>query len=102
LRFGQYTVQESSTRHLFQVEVHLGELSPAEVRVELYAESLPPDAGPVRVTMESREMLTGSGVSLYHATVSKGRPASDYTPRVIPYHAEASVPLEANFILWHE
>jgi glycogen phosphorylase len=52
--------------------------------------------------MESGEMLTGSGVGLYHATVSKGRPANDYTPRVIPYHAEASVPLEANFILWHE
>jgi starch phosphorylase len=47
-------------------------------------------------------MLRGSGVGLYHATVSKGRPTSDYTPRVIPYHAEASVPLEANFILWHE
>jgi starch phosphorylase len=103
LRFGQYTVQESSTRHLFQVEVHLGELSPAEVRVELYAEPLPPDAGPVRVTMDRGEMLAGQGAGYqFHATVPTERPAGDYTPRVVPYHPDASVPLEANFILWHE
>ncbi|HSB95093.1 MAG TPA: hypothetical protein VLC91_01505 [Spongiibacteraceae bacterium] len=28
-------------------------------------------------------------------------PATDYTPRIVPHHALASVPLEANFILWY-
>jgi starch phosphorylase len=102
LHFGQLTVRESSGGNLFQVEVFLGDLPPEAIRVELYAEPLSRDTNPIRITMESGEMLTGSGVGLYHATVSKGRPTSDYTPRVIPYHAEASVPLEANFILWHE
>jgi starch phosphorylase len=102
LRFGQLTLRESSGDNLFQVEVFLGDLPPEAIRVELYAEPLSRDTNPIRITMESGEMLTGSGVGLYHATVSTARPASDYTPRVIPYHAEASVPLEANFILWHE
>jgi starch phosphorylase len=101
LRFGQYAVQESSTRHLFQVEVYLGELSPAVVRVELYAEPIFPDAGPVRVTMDRGEKLAGPGVGYqYHATIPAGRPAGDYTPRMVPCHPDASVPLEANFILW--
>ena len=102
LRFGQLTVRESSGGNLFQVEVFLGDLPPEAIRVELYAEPLPRDANPIRIPMKTGEMLTGSGVGLYHTTVSMGRPASDYTPRVIPYHAEASVPLEANFILWHK
>ncbi len=103
VRFGQVTVQESSVGNLFQVEVRLGKLEPAAVRVELYAEPLPRESNPVRVTMDRGEMLAGPGVGYrYHATVSAGRAARDYTLRVIPYHAEASVPLEANFILWQE
>ena len=37
---------------------------------------------------------------LYEAQVSAVRPLSDYTPRVVPRHPEASVPLEAGPILW--
>ncbi|MBM9511906.1 alpha-glucan family phosphorylase [Desulfogranum marinum] len=103
IRFGQFSVQESLVRNLFQAEVHLGKLEPAAVQVELYAEALSHNSNPVRVTMDRGEMLAGSDNGyLYHATVPKGRPSRDYTPRVIPYHLEASVPLEANFILWWE
>ncbi len=34
------------------------------------------------------------------ATIGKDRPADDYTPRVVPYHADAFIPLEAGRILW--
>lgn len=103
VRFGQSTVEESATRLLFQVEVHLGELPPAAVRVELYAEPQSPEAGAIRVTMDRGEMLAGPGAGYrYHATVPTGRPPGDYTPRVVPCHAEASLPLEADFILWRE
>lgn len=103
VRFGQLTVCESPLRNLFRVEVFLGELSPAAVRVELYADRRSPVMPPVCVTMDCGEMLSGSTIGYqYHASVSTERPAVDYTPRVIPYHAEVSVPLEANFILWRE
>jgi starch phosphorylase len=40
------------------------------------------------------------GVLAYSAQVSATRPASDYTARIIPHHPNASVPLEAEQILW--
>jgi hypothetical protein len=36
------------------------------------------------------------GAQTYSAQISVYRPASDYTPRIVPYHGNASVPLEAN------
>jgi hypothetical protein len=32
--------------------------------------------------------------------VSATRPSSDYTPRIVPYHLNAVVPLEAGQIVW--
>ena len=34
-------------------------------------------------------------------TLPARRPAGDYTPRVVPWHPGAAVPLEANHILWY-
>ena len=46
--------------------------------------------------------LSGSaGGFLYVATVPSGRPAGDYTPRVVPAHAEAMIPAETRFISWY-
>ena len=39
---------------------------------------------------------------VYTAQVSLTRPATDYTPRLIPYRGDAFVPLELSFILWHD
>jgi starch phosphorylase len=36
----------------------------------------------------------------YSVTISSARPLGDYTPRLIPHHPMASVPLEAPEILW--
>ena len=78
-----------------EVAVHLGELDPQFVRVELFAE------GPVRKAMERGVQLPDKGY-LYTATVEANRPASDFTARLVPYHPSASVPLEAPYILWHD
>jgi hypothetical protein len=34
--------------------------------------------------------------------VSADRPPADFTPRVIPFHPEAFVPLESKEILWYQ
>jgi hypothetical protein len=39
---------------------------------------------------------------IYRASILANRPAADYTPRLVPQHPGAFVPLEAPFILWHE
>ena len=45
--------------------------------------------------------LTGLTAGFHYVgRVPASRPASDYTPRVIPHHDAARVPLEAPWILW--
>jgi starch phosphorylase len=84
------------------VRAWLDELDPAAVRIELYADALP-GGEPVRVAMGRGEQLIGS-VNAYKftASVRADRPAQDFTPRIVPFHQSASVPLEANQILWYK
>jgi alpha-glucan phosphorylase-like protein len=76
-----------------------GGLDPNAVQVELYAES-PNGAAPLRLVMTRGERLTDAKGYVYSARVPASNPATDYTPRIIPNHPEAAVPLEAAQILW--
>lgn len=38
----------------------------------------------------------------FSVRIASSRPASDYTPRIISFHADAVVPLEANHISWRD
>ena len=102
LRFGSATVDQQGEQYFFQVQVYLDELDPEAVKVELYAEGQNGGA-PVRQPMNRGERLVGSANGfIYTVRVPATRPATDYTPRLIPHHSGASVPLEASFILWHD
>ncbi|HQZ40588.1 MAG TPA: hypothetical protein PLH72_16270 [Vicinamibacterales bacterium] len=51
--------------------------------------------------MTRTERLPGTpGGFEYTGQVPASRPAHDFTPRLVPFHPDASVPLEAPFILW--
>jgi starch phosphorylase len=101
LRFGSMSIEGLNSEHHFSVQVHLDELDPDAVQVELYAEPL--DGGcPVRQPMIRGKSLVGSqNAFTYSAAVPASRPAGDFTPRIIPYHADAFIPLEAAQILWY-
>jgi len=101
VRFGQVTVREEGNEHVFEVTVSLAKLDPGDVEVELYAEPRT-DGAAFRQEMGLVKPHQGAGGDyvLYTATVPATRPANDYTPRVIPSHPTASVPLEAAQILW--
>jgi starch phosphorylase len=102
LRFGTATVQQQGEQYLFQVQVFLGEMSPEAVRVELYAEG-ERDADPITQQMNRGGRLVGAETGFtFAALVPTTRPAADYTPRLVPQHEGALVPLEAPFILWHD
>ncbi len=98
--FGDVHVDTVDGLHRFQVHVYLGDLDPAAVGVELYAEALDGSA-PVHHAMQRARPLTGGANSyVYTAQLPDARPPSDYTPRLIPQHPDASVPREAAQILW--
>jgi glycogen phosphorylase len=102
LRFGPATVEQQGERYLFHVQVFLDDMDPDAVRVELYAQGQK-DEAPVTQAMNRGERLVGAtSAYTYSASVPTGRPVADYTPRLVPQHAGAFVPLEAPFILWHD
>jgi starch phosphorylase len=93
--------QETNGQHQFQVQAYLDDIDPEAIQVELYADATE-DMEFVIQPLERGELLSGtSNAYLFEGSVSSDRPAADYTPRILPVHAEASVPLEANFILWY-
>jgi starch phosphorylase len=100
IRLGQLQVETRDGQHVFDVQVYLDETNADAVRVELYAESLDGDR-PIQQAMErGHELLGSQGGYAYRASVPATRPASDYTPRVVPFRTGALIPLEANQILW--
>lgn len=99
-RFGEVRVETRGDQHRFTVQVYLGGLDPDAVRGELFAD--PVDGGePVRQIMARGQKLDGPGSAYeYSGSVPASRPAGDYTPRLLPHHPDATVPLEASEILW--
>lgn len=98
-RFGAVAVQTRDDHHDFAVQLSLGGLDPEAVRVELYAD--PTDGGePARHVMARDRTLAAPDAYEYRGRVPASRPASDYTPRLVPHHPGALVPLEAPRILW--
>jgi starch phosphorylase len=98
--FGAINVNTRAGEQRVTVEVRLGGLDPAAVGVELYAD--PIDGGePERHPMERIRKVDEAGRGYeYSAGIPAGRPLRDYTPRLVPRHPIASVPLEAFEILW--
>jgi starch phosphorylase len=100
IHFGDLRVNTANGDHVFHVQVYLGEVGLDAVQVELYSEGRNGE-DPVCEPMTPSEPLIGAvNGYLFAARLRANRPASDYTPRVIPYHLQARVPLEAAHILW--
>lgn len=98
----EQTMDKAGSSYSFQVPVFFGDADASAVRVELYAEGRQ-DSAPERHAMERGEGLIGSlNGFVYTMRIPATRPAGDYTPRVVPEHAGAAVPLEAPFICWED
>jgi len=102
LRFGELKVETDGGMHKFEVQVYLNGVEPDSARVELFADG-EKNRMPFRQVMKRGRALVGAmNGFVYGAEVPAKRPASDYTPRVIPYFPGVAVPLETSQILWRE
>ncbi len=100
LRFGEVKVDSDGQQHVFEVQVYLDEVGLEAVRVELFADAVNGNA-PERVPMERARPLVGAmNGYIYSATLAAVRPATDYTVRLMPYHAGVAVPLEDAHVVW--
>jgi starch phosphorylase len=100
LHFGNIEAAKVGEQYLFIAHVYLGEVQADAVRVELYAEPTDSAAPPVYVMTRGDKLAGAVNGYIYTAAVPATRPAADYTPRIVPDHSQARLPLEANLIMW--
>ncbi|HTY31117.1 alpha-glucan family phosphorylase [Mycobacterium sp.] len=97
--FGSLHVEPAGDGHDFRVLVSLGAVGPDAVQVQLYGDAW--EHGPTeRIPMQRGDEVI-RGTFSYHVHVEGPRPPETYTPRVVPYHLDASFPLEAEKICWY-
>ena len=122
LRFGRLFIKREGEILSFSVEAYLAQLNPDDIAVELYADTLPvmavsdanadsgsdqaarkayPESCPERIVMQRQSPISGAvNGFVYSAKVRTKRAAEDYTPRIVPCHQEAFIPMEEAHILW--
>ncbi|MEQ1438219.1 alpha-glucan family phosphorylase [Fontimonas sp. SYSU GA230001] len=100
IRFGKLDIDPIEGGWSFRVPLYLGEVPADAVAVQIYAE--PRGAGDTtHWTMRRQAPIDGAlNAWNYETTITSARPATDFTPRVLPHHPEAIVPLEVSLIRW--
>jgi starch phosphorylase len=100
IHWGNLEVREDIDGWSFDVQVYLGEISPDLVQVQLFADPTDTDE-PVKQEMARRATIPGC-VNGYHyyGKIVAGRPAADFSQRIIANHPDAVIPGEMNLISW--
>jgi starch phosphorylase len=100
LHFGELKFESIDQYNKIEVQIYFGDLDPDTLQVELFANAID-GKGPLAQKMTRGAKIEGADNAFhFNASVTSGRPATDYTPRVIPNLPGVSVPLETNLILW--
>jgi starch phosphorylase len=99
LRFGSLRANARPDGQEFEVELFLNGMDPNAVRVQLYADAVN-DGDSVSDMTRVRTAAEPSSPDVYRVTLSSQRSIGDYTARVVPAHADVSVPLECARIEW--
>ncbi|MBL1321771.1 MAG: alpha-glucan family phosphorylase [Methylophaga sp.] len=101
IHFSNLEITKSDAGHLFKIHIYLGEISPDEVQVELYSDLVINNA-PLVIQCQCHEKISGAIHGYcYQADIETRLDPNMFTPRVVPYHADAQIPAEQNLILWH-
>ncbi len=100
VRFVRVRINTHDGQHFFRADFAPGSLTSDHLRVELYANSVCGHLVCFEVMDLSGPSADSPGAFTYSAQVSATRPASDCTPRIVPHHPNALVPLEASQIIW--
>ncbi|MDP3090537.1 MAG: alpha-glucan family phosphorylase [Nitrospira sp.] len=103
IRFGDLQVTSVGDHWHFEVLVYFGDLDPDQIRVELYADPQDDGERPTRIVMHQQGTIPGSVHGyVFWADSPATRPAHHFTPRIVPFHPAATVPLEESLILWKQ
>ncbi len=98
--FGEMKIETFDQEHQFDIQIYFYGLDPDTVQIELFANGLSGEAPIVQKMTRGAKSEDSIHGYRYTALVNATRPATDYTPRVIPNLSGVSVPLETALILW--
>jgi starch phosphorylase len=84
------------------VPVYLGEIAPADVAVQLYADSRDAEAPFLGEFRRGEAIIGTTNGHIYTGTAPATRPAEEYTVRIVPYFPGVRVPAELSLILWQK
>ncbi|HSN73092.1 MAG TPA: alpha-glucan family phosphorylase [Steroidobacteraceae bacterium] len=101
IHWGSLDVEPQDEGWAFSVQVYLGSLKPEDVEVQLFADGGPEIPGECHDMSRGAALPGATGGWVYGARLWTHRPATDYTPRIIPARSLANVPAEAHFISWY-
>ncbi len=82
------------------VPVYLGEIAPADVRIEIYGEPLSGSAAEVIALSHDGAIVGAVCAYFWRGWIPGARPAQEYTARVVPSHAGVRTPAEIALIHW--
>jgi len=101
VRFGDVNVSRERDSWCFEAQVYLGTVPADMARVELYADGTD-GLEPVRQPLQRCEAVSGStNACVYRgAAPASSRPWWHFTPRIVPHHPDAYIPIEGPFIVW--
>lgn len=100
IRFGEVEARAVEGGWHFQVAVSLGDVPPDWIRVQLYADAVAAERASCLTLTQCSDHPEGAGELVFEGIVATPRPAADFTPRIVPYHAEARVPAELPLVTW--
>ena len=113
VHWGNLMVSEEEGGWGFEVQIYLGEVLPDLVQLQIYADpvdieidiDIEIEAANIKASvcevMQRHSSIPGTlNGYLYRCRVSSVRPYTDFTPRIVAYHADALTPAENNLILW--
>ena len=102
LHFGKLGIEEQPGFYRFKIPVYLNDLDPEAISVQLYADSLSGEEPEIYECLKGKKLADAINGYNYSVRIPARRPPDHYTPRIIPYLKEVSIPLETNQILWYE
>lgn len=100
IHFGEIKIETIEKQHKIEVQIYFNNINPDTIQVQLFADGIKGETPFIQQMTCSKKNKAKDGGYTYNASIPSTRPASDYTPRVIPNFPGVSVPLETNLILW--
>lgn len=100
IHIARVEIEDREAVYFFSLQIYLGDLTERDIKVQLFSEPAEGDTDNIHEMRVDHALPGAVNGFVYSISIPAKRPISDYTPRIIPNHPGASVPTEAQPILW--